>query len=127
ATIEKARQIRRAAQAPAEPSSTDRQVAAQAARMEAEARAELLQQQLREAREEDAPEPGSLRSATEATDAERGENSDRDDRDDRERIQEPTRSLSQIQSSNIDINRRLIEIGVNQNPFPAGRLFNHTV
>lgn len=50
ATIEKARQIRRAAFAPAEPSDTDRRVAAQAAQLEAEARAELRQQQVQEAR-----------------------------------------------------------------------------
>lgn len=40
-TIEKARKIRRAALAPAEPSAKDRQIAAQAARMEAQARAQL--------------------------------------------------------------------------------------
>lgn len=49
ATIEKARQIRRAAFAPAEPSDTDRRVAAAAARLEAEARVELRQQQRQEA------------------------------------------------------------------------------
>lgn len=42
-TIAKAQQIRRAALAPAEPSSTDRSVAAKASRMEAEARRELNQ------------------------------------------------------------------------------------
>ncbi len=41
ATIDKARQIRRAALAPAEPSTQDRRVAAQAAAMETAARAEL--------------------------------------------------------------------------------------
>lgn len=41
ATITKMQQIRRAALAPAQPSSQDRQVAAQASRIEAEARAEL--------------------------------------------------------------------------------------
>ena len=43
ATIEKARVVRRAALAPAEPSSQDRAVAAAASQMEAQARAELLQ------------------------------------------------------------------------------------
>ncbi len=43
-TIAKAQQIKRAALAPAQPSSTDRAVAAKAARMESEARAELAQQ-----------------------------------------------------------------------------------
>ncbi|MEM8834515.1 MAG: putative metalloprotease CJM1_0395 family protein [Planctomycetota bacterium] len=45
ATIQKAQQIRRAALAPAEPSSTDQQVASKASQMEAEARAELAEQQ----------------------------------------------------------------------------------
>ncbi|MEM8757277.1 MAG: putative metalloprotease CJM1_0395 family protein [Planctomycetota bacterium] len=48
-TIQKAAQIRRAALAPAEPSSTDQAVAAKASRMEAEARAELASE-----REDDA-------------------------------------------------------------------------
>jgi hypothetical protein len=43
-TIAKAQQIRRAALAPAEPSSTDRAVAAKAAQMETKARAELAKQ-----------------------------------------------------------------------------------
>lgn len=42
ATIRKAQQVRRAAQAPADPSSQDRRVAAQATVMERQARAELL-------------------------------------------------------------------------------------
>lgn len=48
ATIRKAQVIRRAANAPAEPSSQDRHVAAQAAQMEAEARQELVEQQREE-------------------------------------------------------------------------------
>lgn len=44
ATIVKAQQIRRAALAPADPSTQDRQVAAQASKMELEARKELQQQ-----------------------------------------------------------------------------------
>jgi hypothetical protein len=44
ATIAKAQQIRRAALAPAQPSATDRKVAAQATAMEQQARAELVQQ-----------------------------------------------------------------------------------
>ncbi len=44
ATIQKMQQVRRAAAAPAEPSSQDRQVAAQAARAEAKARAELAEE-----------------------------------------------------------------------------------
>lgn len=43
ATIRKMQQVRRAATAPADPSSQDRQVAAEAGRIEAQARAELAQ------------------------------------------------------------------------------------
>lgn len=45
ATLLKAQTIRRAANAPAQPSSQDRQVAAQASQLEAEARQEIAQQQ----------------------------------------------------------------------------------
>jgi hypothetical protein len=48
ATIEKAARIRQAALAPADPSAQDRKVAAEATRMEAEARAELIQKRQRE-------------------------------------------------------------------------------
>ncbi|MEJ2153906.1 MAG: putative metalloprotease CJM1_0395 family protein [Desulfobacteraceae bacterium] len=44
ATIRKMQQIRRAALAPAQPSGTDRAVAAQAAQIEAQARMEKLQE-----------------------------------------------------------------------------------
>lgn len=46
ATILKAQQVRRAALAPAEPSSTDQAVAAKASQMEAQARKELAEEQL---------------------------------------------------------------------------------
>lgn len=49
ATIAKMQQIRRAALAPAQPSSQDRQVAAQAGRIEAKARAELAEKKTEEA------------------------------------------------------------------------------
>lgn len=48
ATIEKMQQVRRAALAPVDPSTTDQQVAAQASAIEADARAELLKQQQQE-------------------------------------------------------------------------------
>lgn len=50
ATIRKAQQVRRAALAPAEPSSTDRAVASQASAMAAQAQAELMKQRLEEGR-----------------------------------------------------------------------------
>ncbi len=51
ATIEKARVVQRAALAPVDPSPQDRQVAADAAVMEREARAELREQRMEEMRE----------------------------------------------------------------------------
>lgn len=59
ATIRKAQTVRRAAQAPAEPSSQDRSVAAAAARLEAEARQELSQQRQEESRKDEATTSGS--------------------------------------------------------------------
>jgi len=59
ATAQKAQQIRRAANAPLEPSAADRRVAAEAARMEAEAQQEVRQEaaeERREAREANEPE-----------------------------------------------------------------------
>ncbi len=55
ATIRKAQIVRRAAQAPAEPSSQDRSVASAAARMEAQARQKLSQQRQEESRGGEAP------------------------------------------------------------------------
>ena len=55
ATIQKMRQVRRAALAPAEPSPQDRRVASEASRTESQARAEKLATQ----REERAKGPGA--------------------------------------------------------------------
>lgn len=56
ATITKAQNIRRAALAPAKPSSQDQRVAARATQLEFEARAALAQERTEEAREQTAPE-----------------------------------------------------------------------
>ena len=56
ATISKAQNIRRAALAPAKPSSQDQRVAARATQLEFEARAQLAQERSEEAREQAAPE-----------------------------------------------------------------------
>ncbi len=58
ATIQKMQRVRRAALAPAEPSSQDRAVAAQASRTEAQARSELTQIRLEETRAESAEASG---------------------------------------------------------------------
>lgn len=75
ATIDKAQTIRRAANAPAQPSGQDRAVAAKASQMEAEARQELTEQQVRESGSTDAQAPGRTPeySANEARPAAVGE------------------------------------------------------
>jgi hypothetical protein len=67
ATIRKAQTVRRAANAPAEPSSQDRSVASAAAQMEAKARRELTQQQLQEMKGGGGEEgSGNVRAANDA-------------------------------------------------------------
>lgn len=68
-TIRKAAQIKRSALAPAEPSSTDRAVAAKADRLATEARAELSEEQLRGSEDQpgtDAPAEGLSSRGAEA-------------------------------------------------------------
>lgn len=60
ATIQKARQIRAAANAPANPSAQDRAVAAQATRMEAQARRELQQERAEETQETTYSSPSNI-------------------------------------------------------------------
>ncbi len=69
ASIDKAQQVRRAALAPAEPSAQDRQVAAQAAQMEAQARVELRVQQREEqlALEEESAESSEVSTVNETS------------------------------------------------------------
>jgi hypothetical protein len=62
-TIRKAQQIRRAALAPAQPSATDRAVAAAASQMEAQARAEKIQESVSE-EEADASKTASPEAAS---------------------------------------------------------------
>ena len=66
ATIQKARQIRAAANAPANPSAQDRAVAAQASRMEAQARRELQQERTEDIQNATSPteNPSPLESKT---------------------------------------------------------------
>ncbi len=59
ATLAKARQVQRAAMAPAEPSAQDRRIAAEAAAMAAQASAELAQQRTAELSERYDSEPGT--------------------------------------------------------------------
>lgn len=147
ATLRKAQQLRRAANAPAEPSAQDGRVAAQAAQMEQEARAELREQEINEVRERDEVHPGENQEGSEAL---TGSGEVRQQREeervarDEERLQREQeqfeteqRLLDQRQARadlfnettrrNIDINRRLIEIGVFADANAIGSFLNRTV
>lgn len=152
ATLRKAQQLRRAANAPAEPSAQDGRVAAAAAKMELDARAEL--------RAKDTSEPdgqnslrseGSQSGAVEESDAttasaeevrrqreeERIEQEEARLLDEQEQFESEQRLLDQRQARaeffnentrrNIDINRRLIEIGVFADGNAVGSFLNKTV
>ncbi|WP_020210809.1 putative metalloprotease CJM1_0395 family protein [Gilvimarinus chinensis] len=115
ATLEKAQQIQRAATAPAEPSAQDRRVAAQATQLAiqaqadiaAEARAERIAEEeaARARRAEREEKESSLVDGKDATGAENKEQAERD-RDARAKL------FADASARNIDINRRLIDIGV---------------
>jgi hypothetical protein len=129
ATIAKAQQIRRAASAPAEPSPQDRRVAAEAALMEAEARSELQQERIRESelsREEKA-ERAAEKKAEESRQAREAE-SQKSVREqaEQERVQRAD-ALAEASRRNIDINRRLLDIGVNNNIPTIGSFLNRSV
>lgn len=152
ATLRKAQQLRRAANAPAEPSSQDGRVAAQAAKMELEARAELRAKEAAEAEEQNSlrgddvkkeDEPQAAGSAGDAELARREREEERIAQDEnrlqREQLEfeEEQRLLDQRQARaelfnestrrNIDINRRLIEIGVFADNNAVGSFLNKTV
>jgi hypothetical protein len=67
ATIEKARIVKRAALAPSEPSSQDRQVAAEAANMEAEARREIAKRDREEGGESGGAGSTAVRETAQTT------------------------------------------------------------
>lgn len=150
ATLRKAQQLRRAASAPAEPSGQDGNVAAQAAQMEQQARAELREQESieSEARRDEvdsgrqAIADGSLQENPRAEASAEGEKQrlaaeEARLQDDQERFESEQRLLDQRQARaeffnegarrNIDLNRRLIEIGVFGSGSEIGSFLNKTV
>lgn len=155
ATLRKAQQLKRAANAPAEPSSQDVRVAAQAAQMEQQARAELREQQALEAEQRsatgeteqttavapvDEPQQNALRSEAEKeAEAKKERLAEEEQRlqADQQRFEAEQRQLDQRQARaelfnettkrNIDINRRLLEIGVFNAGPSVGSLVNQSV
>lgn len=153
ATLRKAQQLRRAANAPAEPSSQDGRVAAQATQMEQQARAELREQQAIEAEQrreggEASEQEGQAAGVGEPRDEARAQEDSESEKQrlaeeearlqaDQERFEAEQRLLDQRQARaelfnestrrNIDINRRLIEIGVFNSDSGIGSFLNKTV
>lgn len=140
ATLRKAQQLRRAANAPAEPSGQDVNVAAQAAQMEQQARAELREQQAIESEESaEQGQSSGVKSAEQAnTESEKQRLAEEEAllQEDQERFEAEQRLLDQRQARaeffnentrrNIDINRRLIEIGVVNSNSEVGSFLNQT-
>lgn len=154
ATLRKAQQLRRAANAPAEPSGQDSSVAAQAAQMEQQARAELNELRVIEAEQrKEGNETGRVGQPQQADakssvqDSRAQENSELEKQRlaeeeaklqaEQERFETEQRLLDQRQARselfsentrrNIDINRRLIEIGVVNSGASIGSFLDRTV
>lgn len=149
ATLRKAQQLRRAANTPAEPSGQDSSVAAQATQMEQQARAELNEQraieaeQRREGGEVDERQAGAaLRGDAgkqENTELEKQRLAEEDTKlqaereqfETEQRLSDQRQARSELFSEdarrNIDINRRLIEIGVVNSGSNIGSFFDRTV
>lgn len=152
ATLRKAQQLRRAANAPSEPSSQDGRVAAQAAALELEARAELRAKEADEAEEQSALRNEAVEkdADTQAADSTSNTAEARRQQQEEQIAQEEERLLREQQQfedeqrlldqrqaraelfnentrRNIDINRRLIEIGVFANNNEIGNFLNKTV
>ncbi len=136
ASIEKARTVRRAALAPADPSPQDRRVAALATQIELEARTELRQQaqqkeelqkeerqqaerenQVRESQAQESREVGVADRAERETEAQEREESE----------QTVAERFAEINRLNQAFNRRLVDIGVVISSSPSGGLFDQTV
>ena len=151
ATLRKAQQLRRAANAPAEPSAQDGRVAAAAAKMELDARAELRAKDVAEAEDQKSLSSENAQAGTvnesdataSAEEARRQREKERIEQEEarllneQEQFESEQRLLDQRQARaeffnentrrNIDINRRLIEIGVFADSNAIGSFLNKTV
>lgn len=119
ATIAKAQIIKAAANAPSEPSGQDRQVAAQAAQLEQQARADLVALQVAERTEKAELEEQERLAREEELERQRkaDENSGSvdglQDADSVERADENSALNDEIARRQIDLSQKLIDIGVN--------------
>lgn len=117
ATIRKAQQIARAAMAPAEPSPQDRRVAAEASRLEIQARAELQQRQALE-------QAGQAEAAQKKARAEREEAARQEQR---ERDEQNKARTGEAQARAIAVTRQLTEIGLITKTSSVGHHINHRI
>ncbi len=122
ATIRKAQQVQQAALAPADPSPADRQIAASAAQLALEARAELLQQGVEERETE---REASAQQAEEAKNSEEALNEGEEAKE-----QEELRSDEQLSESgqrNSDVNRRLLDISATDDTPTVGGVLDQLI
>jgi hypothetical protein len=137
ATLRKARQIQMAANAPADPSSQDRRVAAEAAQMENEARAELnlkdaIEAQQNQLRMDEKKDAQKLEAEQEAAYSEAEREEAREEQESRDatfarRSSESTDILLSLGKTNININQRLVEIGAVTGSSAIGNFLNQEV
>lgn len=121
ATVAKAQQVQRAALAPADPSTQDRMVAANAARLALEARADISQQQTEErvAERTESQEKVEQRKAT--------EEAHQEELKAKESEGQKSESLKQQRQEGFDINQRLLGIGVSGEGQDVGSLLDDVV
>lgn len=137
ATLRKAQVIRAAASAPAEPSPQDRRVAAQAASLENEARAEIaakgaseVQQAAQTAEDEANARKTEAKKQAEQEDELRKEIRKEEDRQRAEldrSNQERAAILARSAQTTFDISRRLVEIGAVKSTPSVGNFINGSV
>lgn len=137
ATLRKAQVIRAAASAPAEPSPQDRRVAAQAASLENEARAQLAAQSASDVQKaaQESDDKTAARKAEAKQQAEDEEDLRKEIRkeEDRQRVeldrsnQERAAILARSAQTTFDISRRLVEIGAVKSTPTVGNFFNSSV
>ncbi len=137
ATLRKAQVIRAAASAPAEPSPQDRRVAAQAASLENEARAELAAQGASEVQQsaqtsDDETNARKAEAKKQAAEEDELRKEIRKD-EDRQRAeldrsnQERAAILARTAQTTFDISRRLVEIGAVKSTPSVGNFINGSV
>ncbi|MGH1372717.1 MAG: putative metalloprotease CJM1_0395 family protein [Cellvibrionaceae bacterium] len=128
ATLANARIVQQAALAPADPSPQDRRVAADAAQVQQQAIQDIAQQ-AQEARAEVEAEIETEREQKAELAREREEELREAQRqsqteDDAASAARASSAQDEFINTNIDINQRLIDIGVNPSPTPVGNLLN---